>query len=321
MGDVKHFAVFGCSTPEPDSHRGFDYAFYLPLTVMAWRRIGFESVVLIVGQENEWKTHPILSHVLETLASLPDAKVIFIPAKVENRMMLSQTSRMFVANMKDFPGQPSDFVLTTDSDLWPLRKEHFYYPYKMADRPLMLIHSQCCGLFKFNGRSYRMFPMSHIGASAAVWQEIVNGNISTNIKANDSETILDYFQNVFGERVRQPVVFASNDWYYDQKLVSIRVHEWIDRQPLKNDSVYRASDAGLKRIDRIRWNADKIKPSDFDSYFDSHLHVDVFMPYKWKTIQPLLHLMYDKKSTQYEFCDGYRTGFHEKFTQWKTSQN
>ena len=50
--DVKHYAVFACSTPDEQSHRGYDYAFYLPLTVLAWRRIGFESIVLIIGTEN-----------------------------------------------------------------------------------------------------------------------------------------------------------------------------------------------------------------------------------------------------------------------------
>jgi len=29
------FAVFSCSTPAINSHRGFDYAFYLPLTTLA----------------------------------------------------------------------------------------------------------------------------------------------------------------------------------------------------------------------------------------------------------------------------------------------
>lgn len=322
----RRFAVFGCSTPEKNSHRGFDYAFYLPLTVMAWQRIGFESVVLIIGEKEEWKNNSVLNYVLDTLESLSNiTTVIFIPAKVENRMMLSQTSRIFLANMKDFPGQLSDFIITTDSDLWPLRKEHFYFPPGNVTRTLMLIHSQCCGSFNLKGKSYRMLPMSHIGASAAVWKEIINVNSSSIKAANDSETILDYFQNVFGDKVRQSVVYASKDWFLDQKLISIRVHDWIDRHETSssqhNESiVYKASDAGLHRIDRKKWNADKIMPSAFNSYFDSHLHMDGFMPNKWKSIQPLLHLMYDNtSSTRYAFCDLYRTGFHEQFTKWNNN--
>jgi hypothetical protein len=158
----RRFAVFGCSTPEKNSHRGFDYVFYLPLTVKAWQRIGFESIILIIGEKKEWQVHPILSYVLETLEIQPDATVIFISAKVENRMMLSQTARIFVAYMKEFPGTATDHILTTDSDLWPLRKEHFYLP-PGIDRPLLLVHSQCCDPFTFDGRSYPMLSMSHIG--------------------------------------------------------------------------------------------------------------------------------------------------------------
>jgi hypothetical protein len=85
----RRFAVFGCSTPDQTTHRGFDYAFYLPLTVLAWKRIGFESVILIIGERKEWRSHPVLSYVLDNLDGLPEATVLFISSKVENRMMLS----------------------------------------------------------------------------------------------------------------------------------------------------------------------------------------------------------------------------------------
>ena len=32
--------------------------------------------------------------------------------------------------------------------------------------------------------------------------------------ANDSESILDYFEDVFGERARRPVVVAEPEWYF-----------------------------------------------------------------------------------------------------------
>lgn len=311
----RRFAVFGCSTPEQDSHRGFDYVFYLPLTVLAWQRIGFESIVLIIGEKSEWRVHPILSYVLDHLERQPDATVIFISAKVENRMMLSQTARIFVANMKEFPGIANDHIITTDSDLWPLRKEHYYLP-PGIDRPLILVHSQCCEPFTFNGKSYPMLPMSHIRASAATWKEIVNINSSF---ANDSASILNYFQQFFGERVHNRVIFASEDWYLDQKLVSIRVAQWISQN--SQDYVYKVSDEGLKRIDRINWNADKIQPSSFGNYFDTHLLVDGFMPDKWESIKPLLNLMYNKSPFRSEWCNRYASRFYKLFIKWKSNSN
>lgn len=99
----RHFAVFSCSTPTNFSHRGFDYAFYLPLTVVAWKRVGFESIILIIGERHEWENHPVLSYILKTFDNLNrmslGATVSFVSAEERNRPMLSQTARIFVANM------------------------------------------------------------------------------------------------------------------------------------------------------------------------------------------------------------------------------
>ena len=49
LGEQQFFAVFSCATPSKNGHRGFDYAFYLPLTTLAWQRIGFKSIILITN--------------------------------------------------------------------------------------------------------------------------------------------------------------------------------------------------------------------------------------------------------------------------------
>lgn len=309
----RRFAVFGCSTPSKLTHRGFDYAFYLPLNVMAWTRIGYESLVLIIGEKTEWQAHPVLSYILDHLAKLPDATVLFIPAKVENRMMLSQAVRIFIANMDDFPGKPSDYIITTDSDLWPLKKEQFFQP-EGINRPLTLWHSQCCPPFTFDGRSYTMLPMSHVGASAATWKEIVNFNSS--VVAKDSASILECYQQVFSERVHQPVIHGSDDWYIDQKFISIRVDQWIKRQQDEN-CTYRVSDQGLSRIDRSSWNPGSIQPSAFQNYYDTHLPLDGFKSTVWESIKPLVLLMYGEGSFQIEWSNAYAKGFDEQFIKWK----
>ena len=309
----RHFAVFACSTPDQKSHRAFDYAFYLPLTALAWRRIGFESIVLIIGEKSEWKNHPILSYTLESLNALPHVTVLFISANVENRGMLSQTARMFLANMDAFPGVSTDHIMTTDADLWPLRKEHYYVP-QGIDRSLILVHSKCCAPFDFAGRSYPMFPMCNIGASAATWRQIINTNSS--VVAKDPKSILKYFESFFGERVHRRVEFASDDWYLDQNVVSIRIDEWIRRHGTK-DPTYRVSDVGFGRIDRMSWNPQRIRPSNFKFFFDAHLIEEGFIPKKWLTIRPLLHLMYNKSSWQTNWSNNYAAEFHTRYADWK----
>lgn len=118
------YAVFCTTTPNGQSYRSFDYAYNLPLTALAWQRIGFKSIALIIGSRCEWENDPTLRLVLARLEERRGI-AIFIESPLEYRQTLSQTARVFVANMKEFPGKDNDYLITTDADLWPLRKERY----------------------------------------------------------------------------------------------------------------------------------------------------------------------------------------------------
>ena len=293
------YAVFTCDTPDGKSHRQYDYAFYLPLTVLAWDRIGFKSIVIIVGRRIEWSAHPLLSHILLHLEAA-QANIIFLNATDDNGRMLSQTARLFAANMKELAHKNEEYLITSDSVLWPFREAH-YTPEPL--KKLILVHSHCCGSFPFRNRSYRMIPMSNIGATAATWREIMNDNRPI---AHDAESILNYYQQDFGPKVRQKVVYASDDWYLDQKMVSIRVQQWIDSH--SSDLVFEKSDANFSRIDRPNWNLDGLDQFTLRNYYDAHLPVNGYVPHVWKTIRPLIHSMYNN-SWQISWCESYATEF------------
>lgn len=167
------YAVFCSNTPQSGSYRGYDYAFSLPLTALAWERIGFRSIVIIVGNRCEWDNDPALSLVLSYLEARNKTTIIFIPSQIKYRPMLSQTARIFAHNLPGFPAKEGDYVISTDADLWPIHREH-YTPH--PSRQLVLVHGQCCGHFNWNGTSYRMYPMSNIGATVSTWKQIINVN-------------------------------------------------------------------------------------------------------------------------------------------------
>ena len=62
----KRYAVFS-SNWDGDS---FTYSFLLPLTTLAWRRIGYGSVVLIVGDLQKWRSTPARNLILESTFEL-----------------------------------------------------------------------------------------------------------------------------------------------------------------------------------------------------------------------------------------------------------
>ena len=296
----EQYAIIACDTPDGTGHREYDYAFYLPLTALAWQRIGFKCAVLIIGSRKEWEDHAVLRHVLHALES-QHAVVVFLNAPTVNRRMLSQTARIFAANINEFHFISEDYLITSDSDLWQLHREHF--PPEVGKK-LVLVHSNCCGQFSFKNRSYRMVPMSNIGASVATWQQVINDNHTT---AFDAESILSYFQDEYGPSVRENIVFASENWFLDQKLVSVRVQQWVDVH--SDQLVFEKSDWGYARIDRIAWMPQLISPSSLGRYFDAHMPVNGYDPVTWSTIKPLVHLVYGKSSWQAEWADQYAREF------------
>ncbi|EFX63539.1 hypothetical protein DAPPUDRAFT_119127 [Daphnia pulex] len=238
------------------------------------------------------------------------AIIIFLDAPPDYQTTLSQTVRIFAFNLKEFPGRPAqDFVMTSDTDLWPLRKEHFL-PRPNSD--IVLLHSECCTPFSINNRSYPMYPMSNIGATVSTWRQIMNDNHKI---AFNSDSILNYLGDVFGEQVRRPLVVGEEGWYMDQRMISIRLLEWMTKHG--NSSVYRVSDHGFSRFDRIAWNVGDLLPESFARQFDAHLPEKMFLSSQWKrNIQPLLLLMYGKHSWEARWCTMLYKTAENSFERW-----
>ena len=115
------YAVFGVNTPNGIGYRAlFDYAHQLPLAALTWHKIGFKSIGILVGSRCEWGNEPALRHIFKHLEMKDYVTVMFVPAPLEKRSLLSQTALVFAANLPDFPGKDTDYFITSDADLWPL---------------------------------------------------------------------------------------------------------------------------------------------------------------------------------------------------------
>jgi hypothetical protein len=302
------YAVFCTTTPNGESYRSYDFAYNLPLTALAWGRIGFKSIAIIIGYRCEWENDPALRLILSRLEER-QGTAIFLESPLEYRRALSQTARIFVTNLKEFPGKERDYLITSDADLWPLRKEHFI-PH--PDMDIVLVHWGCCGEFEMHNKSYSIYPMSNIGATVSIWRQIMNDNHSI---AYDSESILDYLSDVFGERARKPVVVGEDEWYMDQQLVSIRLAEWMDVHG--HSTVYRVSDKGFSRVDRGIWTeVKKFDAKKFMTKYDSHLPVKGYLPIQQTKIKPLIDLMYGTDSWESKWIEKYNQDFLTKVGNW-----
>jgi len=87
----RKYAVF--STTSAGNAESLGFIFLLPLTALAWKRIGFDSVVMIARSSNVWLSNPLLYTVLNSVREL-DAIVVFLDVHPVNSVMVSQVRNL-----------------------------------------------------------------------------------------------------------------------------------------------------------------------------------------------------------------------------------
>ena len=96
--------------------------------------------------------------------------------------LVLQVSRIFAVNLLhkaatlggsrwDCDVMDNVYVVTSDADLWPISSTAFDLPFG-AD--ILSLNAFCCGNFKHRSKTYRMIPMSCVGARVSTWQKLTN---------------------------------------------------------------------------------------------------------------------------------------------------
>ncbi len=274
-----HFATFGLTTPRADD---YFYAFCAPLAVRAWKRIGYDSIVFIVGDENEWRARPLLRHIYMELVSLHPV-IIFLKAKQDNEILISQASRLFAANYFSWKKPNSTFIVTSDVDLWPLNAATFDIP---KDKVILSLNSDCCGSFQHGSHTYKLIPLGNVVANVKTWRELMNVH---GFFPKSVPEILDYFFRDFGplalERTRKDEYVG---WYMDQRIISMRLDAWMAQNGGKKVQ-FVGRDVGRDRLDVNYW-------VPFSLYGKNDIHVlpGAYKPGIWEKVRHLFRLMYSK---------------------------
>ena len=289
----KKYAVFSAAF---GTKNALNYAFDLPLTALAWKRIGYESLVLLIGSIQQWTSSEPFNQILSYLREKASV-VVFFEAEPQNAVMLSQVLRLFVANF--IPelsnlGVDDVYLVTSDADLWPLQKE--YYDLSI-NKSVLSTNSDCCGTFKHNDQAYKMLPMANIGMKVKKWLKVTKRH---NFSPRSVDEVLDYFSREFGSLAREAVVKGENDgWYMDQRMISILISEW-DMKFRDSGVQYVPRNTRLDRIDRINW-----KVTSLQGKLDAHILGNIYDTKQWTRMIPLLDLMYGHKSVEFKWCTQY----------------
>ncbi len=293
------FATFGVTTPTNDD---YFYAFCAPLAVRAWRRIGYESIVFIVGDVNDWLTNDLLKHIYSQLLLLKPV-LVFLKPQPENEVLVSQACRLFASNYFTWQNPNRTFIVTTDVDLWPLTAGTFEVP---KDKKILLLNSECCGSFTHGSHTYKLLPMGNVVADVATWQNLTN--VHGFFPTNPAE-IVDYFFRVFGplalERTRKDEYVG---WYMDQRMLSMRIDAWMSQHGGSNVE-FVPRDVGRDRLDVNYW-----MPYSLQGKTDIHTLPRAYKPGVWEKLRPVIKLMYSKDE-EYQIVE-----YREMFMKLKQQQ-
>ena len=302
LGELKptaKYAVYGCMYPRG---HGVNYAFYLPLTARAWKRIGFESIAVLTGTYEKWQNSTLTRLVIDNLRK--HAIIVFLDTTDVYGVLISQISRIFMASVLDWKGR-ENYIILSDADLWPLADGTYYNLY--PDTYMLSLNAMCCGMFDHGGRQYRMLPMANIGMNVTTWRRVLNtmslDHFTPYSEVATARDMVDYFRKEFGEIVDKRYQKGTKAWFLDQELISVRIDDFLESHGRSNIQLVPRR-VGKDRIDRSGWRV----PRNLNGIVDAHLLVDGFKDGRWETMVPLLRLMYPEHVVT-EFHT-YRTVFY-----------
>ena len=303
---VGRYSVISCSTPMRDQ---FNYAFILPLTVKAWTRIQYHTLVLLVGSQEYWLSSFPLRVVLSEL-SVTGARVVFIETSYEHTVMVSQTVRLFASDLFSWEDPLRSSIVTSDADLWPMMAG----AYDLAEgKNILSLNSECCRKLNRHNLTFKMLPIGNIAMTVQQWRNIMHIDQSErsnamNIQSQhriDAISILKYFHAEFGDAVYRPTQKGENEgWYMDQIMISLRIEQWLNQFDVNRTMIqYVGRNTRRDRIDRRSWRSSLT----LHRVVDCHVLKDAYHRGTWERLYALLRLMYAQ--SQLDLLSNYRHNF------------
>jgi hypothetical protein len=159
----RRFAIFACSIHAVV----YAYTFYTPLTAASWQRVGYQAIVVFVGDFTKPNVLTGRLNLSRNYLKHVGAHVIDVQCNESYSIKLSQLVRVFSGFLPDNIVEDEDNILTGDSDLMPLRASE-YKPTPGTDG--FIFNAFCCGTFQRRGKNYQMFP-SKLSIDINQWYE------------------------------------------------------------------------------------------------------------------------------------------------------
>ncbi len=306
---MKTLVCFGSSTMT-------DYAFLAPLTALMWRDvIGHTPRVFLVGTKSEWVSlgrtraavealehHRIEHQFVDRFQALKDRPEVYQDSTV------AQNIRQHASSDPSIPDE--QWVMMSDADLWPLRRE-FYHQHEGAAERAVLLYSNgdhfqgkdetLAKIDADAGIDWQSIPTCHVTMRACEWRDLyhpVTGDILESTRNTLDKYLLPTMKKF-------PARAGWEMWMSDQRIVTERLcrQSWF---PSEIRFVERRGHSPVDRLDRgcpHDWYSDHF---DKDRWTDAHMHKGSHSDEKWADIRPILSALLPQ---HLEWAEGYRNEY------------
>jgi len=200
------------------------YSYFVPISSIMWRKIGYYPVTLMLGDEKEWYASPKTKYVYEQIK----LKSTIVPISRINGFRDSTVVQISRVYASAFSFAADDYILTSDADMIPLNKAWFN-----QQDPNKAFH-----LFGADAYSRKRFPICYLGANAGTWRNVMG--IAVNGIMSAMNTYLDH---------------KRDDWNYDELLFTEKIQK-SQFYPNRCQFIDRGWTEGRanNRLDRAAWN-------------------------------------------------------------------
>ncbi|CAF1200383.1 unnamed protein product [Adineta steineri] len=264
----KNLVLLSCSS---DSYTSI-YCYYLPFTALAWRRIGFEPIIFLVGSSEKFAKMPLINFLKN------DLKIEYHIINVDSSrsISLSQMIRLFGGFLSyDFNTTKDYFIMTSDADLLPITRSRYEIARNHTNY-ILAVNAYCCPSEKFSYGDFHdihYYPISYIGMEQDLWKKLFlplnNCSVSSNITVDMIECCLKEKMNV---SLPKNVIKGTKQWDIDQRFISLLVAQ--------AERFYGTYVDKRSRGSRLDPNKEFLS-SDFNSILDYH---DVHLPNQHENI-------------------------------------
>lgn len=241
-----------------------DYLYFWPLTSWAWRKFGWEPLVMYQGEKTD-----LYSLALDTLDKFNEGMTAEMQAHYSQKGLIvdsidgyrsdtiTQVSRLYAACVQD------GYLMTGDIDMIPL--SDYWQP---KENEITVYGHDLTG--------YTHYPLCYIGMPSTRWVEVMG------LTSNDYNTLIKRDLDTLPQ-AKDPDFYKY--WFSDQDLITKRIDETnfpvthIKRGQLPNGYA-------VGRVDRGAWTL------NHKQYIDAHLFHQMYHKGREQYFEKTLDLLY-----------------------------